>query len=88
MLKGTTASGFEYCIADEALDDYELLESLNGLTKGNVAEITDVVDMLLGEEAKAELKAHLRGKNGRVKASDMMAEVLEIIKGSKEGKKS
>ena len=28
MIKGTTKSGFDYTVQEEALDDYELLEEL------------------------------------------------------------
>mgnify|MGYP000668221215 CR=1 FL=1 len=34
MIKGTTKSGFNYTIQEGALDDYELLEELREIDKG------------------------------------------------------
>jgi hypothetical protein len=45
-----------------------------------------MVDMLLGEEQKQRLKAHVRAKSGRVSASRLLAEVMEIFNATKEGK--
>ena len=33
MIKGTTKSGFDYTVQEEALDDYELLEELREIDK-------------------------------------------------------
>lgn len=85
MIKGTTATGFEFAIEDDILDDYELLETLVELDKGNYGRITELTDRLLGKEQTASLKEHIR-KKGRVHASEMLNEVMEVFKACKNGK--
>ena len=84
MINGITESGFEFQLEDEALDDYELIEELRKVDKGDIACIVDVVDRLLGKEQKEKLKEHLRKENGRVSASGMFDEVTQIFNASKE----
>ena len=50
MISGTTRTGFEYEISDEALDDYDLLEALNEYKDGEVHLVTKIADYLLGRE--------------------------------------
>lgn len=87
MIKGTTESGFEYEIEAEALDDYELLESLTAIDRGEAQEIFSVVDRLLGKEQKERLMKFLR-KNGRVSAKAVIAAITEILNSCREGKNS
>lgn len=86
-MQGTTQSGFDFTLDDEVLDDYELLEILVELDKGDYSHITDMVNMLLGEKQKKALKEHIRAKDGKVSAKTMMLEVTEIFKASQTGKK-
>lgn len=86
MHKGVTSSGFEFELEDEVLDDYELLEILHKIDNGDNGLIVDMVDKLLGEDQKNKLKEHLRNKNGRVSASLLLKEVMEIFKSNNEGK--
>lgn len=83
MIKGKTESGFEFEIEKEALDDYELLEALSKVDKGEYGCITEVVTLLLGEKQKENLKEHIR-KNGRVSANKMIEEVMQIFETSKD----
>jgi len=85
-IKGVTESGFEFELDRDALDDYELLEALHELDKGDYGYITEVTDRLLGEEQKEKLKNHLRTDTGKVSASKMMKEIGDIFKASKEVK--
>lgn len=86
MITGKTKSGFEYTLDDNVTDDYELLEILIDIDNGKYTGITDMVQRLLGDEQKEQLKEHLRRENGRISTKAMIAEVMEIFKGSKEGK--
>lgn len=86
MITGKTESGFEYKLEDDATDDYELLEILIDIDKGNYIGITDMVERLLGNEQKEKLKEHLRKENGKISTKQMLKEIMEIFKGSKEGK--
>lgn len=86
MHKGVTSSGFEFELADEALDDYELLEILHKIDNGDNGLIVDMVDKLLGESQKEKLKEHVRAENGRVSAKLLLGEVMEIFKSNDAGK--
>ena len=68
------------------MDDYDFLEILCKIDDGDTALTVKMVDMLLGEKQKEELKNHLRTENGRVSAKKMLAEVMEIFRATKEGK--
>lgn len=82
MIKGTTTTGFEFELEDEVLDDYELLEVLVEVDKGNYGLVTKMVDILLGESQKEALKNHIRKNTGRVSAKKMMEEISEIFQAS------
>lgn len=88
MIKGTTTSGFEFEIEDEALDDYELLEDLAALDNGEISKLFSVSDRFLGTVQHVLLKEHLRGKTGRVSAAKMMEEITEIMNSCQAGKNS
>lgn len=83
-MKGKTTSGFEFELQQEALDDYELLEALYKIDKGELGVIPEVAKRLLGEEQNNRLKNHLRGENGRVSSAKFIAEIMDIFKVSKE----
>ncbi len=88
MVKGLTKSGFSYEIDEEILDDYEFLEILLKIDEGEISYSIKMVDMLLGEEQKKRLKDHVRTENGRVPATKLISEALEIFSSIKEGKNS
>lgn len=84
MKTGKTSTGFEFKIEDDALDDYELLEVLSEVDKGDYGKITDMIKMLLGTEQKEKLKEHVRDENGKVSAAKLMDEVKDIFEASNE----
>lgn len=88
MIKGETKTGFKFKIEEEVLDDYELLETLVDADNGNNMALFSVIDMVLGDEQKKALKEHLREIHGRVPASAMIAEIMDIIEKSGSGKNS
>nr|DAZ16992.1 MAG TPA: hypothetical protein [Caudoviricetes sp.] len=88
MIKGETKTGFKFEIEEEVLDDYELLETLVDADNGNNMALFSVIDMVLGDEQKKALKEHLREIHGRVPASAMIAEIMDIIEKSGSGKNS
>lgn len=87
-MKGVTKSGFAFELSDEAFNDYEILEQLRAVDKGDLTAIVDVVDTLFSKEQKNALKEHLRDENGRVGMKEMIQEVAEILQTSQEGKNS
>lgn len=87
-MEGTTKSGFHFKLDEGMFDDYELLEALMEVDKGNDVAIVDVINIIFDQEQKSALKDHLRSENGRVSASGMIQEVAEILQMSKDGKNS
>ncbi len=86
MLTETTKSGFEFTIDEEILDDYDFLELLCKIDEGETTLIIKMVDYLLGAEQKEKLKNHVRTESGRVPATRLLEEVMEIINSNKKGK--
>lgn len=84
MISGKTSTGFEFHLSEDALDDYELLEVISAVDKGDYSRITEMVEMLLGSEQKELLKENIRKENGRVSAKKMLDEVTEIFNASNE----
>ena len=87
MITGTTGSGFNYEIDDDALNDMELLDALCDLDRGDHSAISEVIRRLMGEQKKA-LYEHLRGMDGRVKADEVINTVAEILNACSKTKKS
>lgn len=88
MIKGTTKSGFEFEIQEEVFDDYELLETLVDADNGDNMAIFRSIDMILDRTQKNKLKEHVRNEDGRVPASAMVQELMEIMEASNAGKNS
>lgn len=79
MVSSKTTSGFEWQLADDFGDDYELIEAIRQVDS-NPAAVVDVIELVLGHEQAQRLKEHVRAQNGRVKLSAMQAEITEIFK--------
>jgi len=82
MKKITTSSGFECEFDEDTADDYELLESIETMTKGGLEAalaIPRFVSAVAGPENYARLKEHCRGENGRVSTQKITAEVQEMM---------
>lgn len=84
MIKGVTNSGFAFELDDDVVDNYEMLDALVKVDRGETTYIVDVVDSLLGEEQKEKLMKHIRNEKGRVSASGMIKETFEIFEKCKE----
>lgn len=82
--KGTTSTGFEYEITDEAMNDAELLDALIEAEDGNVISMRRAIDRLLGKEQVKRLYEHLRDEHGRVPIvgdRSLTSEATEIMSG-------
>lgn len=88
MVTGKTASGFEFAIDPEAIDDFEVLEALANVSKGEVLDLPFVVEKILGKEQKKRLYDHLRNKQGRVPVKQTSEEIVEIFKAAGEKSKN
>ena len=81
---GTTSTGFEYVITDEAMNDAELLDALIEADEGNATSMMKAMNKLLGAEQKQKLYEHLRNENGRVPIvgeRSLTSEMTEIMSG-------
>lgn len=81
MIKGTLSSGFQYEIAEETLDNMELLDAIVD-ADDNTLGITKVVRLLLGDEQRRKLYDHLRTEKGNVPVAAVSDAVAEIFRGS------
>lgn len=81
MIEKTLKNGFNIILEDEALDDYEILMAFNAMDKDQrqIGRIDDVYVSLLGEEQYEALREHIRNENGRVRASEMVELLDEIM---------
>lgn len=86
MISGKTRTGFEYVIDDNVFDDYEILELMAKVKKNDPLAIFELIERLLGEEQKDQLKDHVR-VNGRVPMSAINDEIVDIFS-NEEVKKS
>lgn len=85
MIKGTTSSGFEYEIENDALDDMELLDALVEMDEGAVTSYRYAIKALLGEDQRKALYEHVRNKKtGRVSAKAVFKEFGEVLTSAKE----
>lgn len=87
MIKGKTASGFEFEFEADTLDDYELLEALIKVDKGDYTMLPAVVDSLFRDRKQA-LMDHLRQDNGRVSVKAIAEAMKEIFTALNENKQS
>lgn len=81
---GTTSTGFEYVITDEAMNDAELLDALIEADEGNATSMMKAMNKLLGTEQKQKLYEHLRDEHGRVPIvgeRSLTSEMTEIMSG-------
>lgn len=86
MIKGKTATGFDYEIEDQILDDYEIVEMLGDL-EDNPLVMPKLITKILGKDQLAKLREHLRGKNGVVSTTAMAKELESIFMNQAKAKK-
>lgn len=80
-IKGKTESGFEYTISSDIIDNWELLESLQGVDNGEKYAFLDVLKCILPDKADRDrLKEHCRNENGIVSTKSMVHEIVGIFK--------
>ncbi len=86
MLKGTTKSGFSFEIADERLNNMELLDALAELDAGDSAQLSWVLKRLFSTDQKKALYDRLRTPAGTVPLEAVTAELEEIFASGQQGK--
>lgn len=85
-MKGTTESGFEFEIEEDALDDIELLEDLCALDRGELDALPAALERIIGTEQKKALYNHVRNEKGRVTTTAVVNEIKNIFEAAKETK--
>lgn len=78
-MKGTTASGFAFEVADTVLDNMELLDALADASENDPLAVSRVVRMVLGDAQRKQLYDHLRAEDGRVPVASVNQELVDII---------
>ena len=80
MIKGETKSGFKWKVADDALNDQELVETLAFEDDSDPRVVTKIAIKVLGQEQKQKLYEHVRNKKtGRVPSDKFQLEIAEIF---------
>lgn len=87
MIKGKTASGFDYEISKARLENYELIEALSEVDE-NPLLLPKTVNLLLGKEQANKLKDHLRDSENLVSTEKLSNEIMEIFQSQSEVKNS
>lgn len=79
MIKGKLASGFEYELEDDVMDDYDLVMLFGRWSKKPSMDIVvEIAEKMLGNEQHQALMDHLRDEKGKLKASAMVHALEEI----------
>lgn len=87
MTQITTSSGFACEVNEAALDDMELLELIEALEeRESVSAYRKIIDKILPGE-RQRLYEHVRTEDGRVPISAVSAEIADIFRLIKSGKK-
>ena len=84
MIRGKTKNGFEYTIEDDVMNDWELLEIIDGMDE-NPQYMVRLAKRLLGSNQYDALKKHC-SENCRVSLTVMTEAVTEILNSSQETK--
>jgi len=77
-MRGTTASGFEFSIDKEVLNDWAVLDYLGELADGYLLHLPKFTKLVLGDEQAKALVEHCK-KDGKAIPMDVATEVFEII---------
>lgn len=78
MVKGVTASGFNYEIDPDVVRDMEIIE-LIAETAEDGSKMPRMLTAMLGKDQKTALYDHVRNDKGRVLFEDVNREMEEIL---------
>lgn len=85
MIHGKTSTGFEFELAENVMDNMELVELMADITEtGNPVALGAAMKMMLGAEQYKALCNHLRTEDGRVPVSAVSVAFTEVIKATQE----
>ena len=87
-MKAKLSDGFEVEIIEEALDDWEILETFYDIDNGDQGKIVGLARMVFGKDGVAALKDHLREKNGKASVVAMVEAITELMESANSLKNS
>lgn len=86
-MKAKLASGFEAEINEKNIESWEFLKAIRKVDKGDVAQIVDVAEMMLGSEEEVDrLADHLKGTKGSATVEAMAEAIQELMNTANEVK--
>ena len=86
-MKAKLASGFEAEINEENIESWEFLKAIRKVDKGDVAQIVDVAEMMLGSEEEVDrLAGHLKETKGSATVEAMAEAIQELMNTANEVK--
>ena len=90
MIQGKTRTGFSYEIAEDTMNNMELVDAMAELDEGgHPFALSRVCLLLLGKAQRKRLYDHIRDEDGKVPPQKMGEEVADIIRGyGEQGKNS
>lgn len=77
-LRAITVAGVQLMVDPAVFDDFELLESLAEIQRGDILALPTVFRAVAGDQAQALLDA-IRGENGRVTATAATETLVQIM---------
>lgn len=88
MIKGITKSGFEFEIAENVMDNMELVDILADDDTDMSFRISRITNLVLGKDQKKRFYNHHRTDDGRVPVEEVYEDIGEIFQSFKQGKNS
>ena len=79
MVTGKTASGFEFELDANVLDNMELVDALAETDGDNPVAISRVCQLLLGKDQRKKLYDSLRTADGRVPLEAVSKSIVEMF---------
>lgn len=80
LVQGTTSGGFAFSVAESRFDDMETLDALVEVDRtGSAAALKDASALLLGDDQKKALYAHLRQNEGGATVENFLKAFREIL---------
>lgn len=83
-MKITTADGFVCSVSEDALGDWEMVEKMVDIQKGDVSLLREVMEDLLEGDGYADAKNHVRTEKGRVPTERLISLFFEILTKARE----
>ena len=83
----TLTNGFELTVDENALHDWEVVETICEIDNGNSTKLPALFNAILGEEQKKALVAYQRENTGACTVEDMSGFLVEIFNALKTAEK-